>query len=80
LAGARVSARAAAERLGVLQVGDADQLRAWVVEVIDRHPEERRRYQSGEEKLLAFFMGQVMKASRGKADPKAVQELLRSLL
>jgi len=72
--------RAAAERLGVLQVGDTAQLGAWVDGVLAAHPEEQRRYRAGEGKLLAFFMGQVMKASRGKADPKAVQDLLRAAL
>ena len=48
--------------------------------VLAAHPGERSRYGAGDTKLLAFFMGQVMKASRGKADPKAVQPLLRSAL
>ncbi|HWP36898.1 MAG TPA: Asp-tRNA(Asn)/Glu-tRNA(Gln) amidotransferase subunit GatB [Gemmatimonadales bacterium] len=72
--------QAAVERLGLLQVGDQDQLRTWIDSVLQAHPEERRRYQAGETKLLAFFMGQVMRASRGKADPKAAQELLRLTL
>ncbi len=72
--------RAIAERLGLIQVGDADRLGGWVEAVLRAHPDEVRRCKSGEEKLLAFFMGQVMRASRGKADPKRVQELLRERL
>jgi aspartyl-tRNA(Asn)/glutamyl-tRNA(Gln) amidotransferase subunit B len=72
--------KAIVERLGLLQVGDHDQLKTWVDGVLAAHPDERKRYQAGETKLLTFFMGQVMKASRGKADPKAVQELLRKTL
>jgi aspartyl-tRNA(Asn)/glutamyl-tRNA(Gln) amidotransferase subunit B len=72
--------RAVVERLGLLQVGDEDQLRSWIDGVLASHPDERKRYGAGETRLLAFFMGQVMKASRGKADPKAVQELLRAAL
>jgi aspartyl-tRNA(Asn)/glutamyl-tRNA(Gln) amidotransferase subunit B len=68
------------ERLGLVQVGDADQLATWVAGVLDANPGEVQRYQGGEEKLLAFFTGQVMKASRGKADPKRVQEILRERL
>ena len=68
------------ERLGLVQIGDADQLATWVDGVLDANPGEVRRYQGGEEKLLAFFTGQVMKASRGKADPKRVQEILRERL
>jgi aspartyl-tRNA(Asn)/glutamyl-tRNA(Gln) amidotransferase subunit B len=63
-----------------VQVGDAEQLATWVGEVLAAHPAEVQRYQGGEEKLLAFFTGQVMKASRGKADPKRVQEILRERL
>lgn len=72
--------RAVAERLGVLQVGDADQLGAWVDAVLQAYPDEFRRFQAGDDKLLAFFMGQVMRTSKGKADPKRVQELLRERL
>ena len=71
---------AIAQRLGLLQVGDADQLGAWADQVIAAHPDEVKRYRGGEEKLMAFFTGQVMKASRGKADPKRVQEILRERL
>ncbi len=70
----------AIERLGLVQVGDQDQLASWIDAVLQAHPDELRRYRSGEGKLLAFFTGQVMKASRGKADPKAAQELLRRTL
>jgi len=72
--------RAVVERLGLVQVGDAEQLATWVGEVLAAHPAEVQRYQGGEEKLVAFFTGQVMKASRGKADPKRVQEILRERL
>jgi aspartyl-tRNA(Asn)/glutamyl-tRNA(Gln) amidotransferase subunit B len=69
-----------AQRLGLVQVGDAEQLGAWVGQVLEGNASEVRRYRGGEEKLLAFFTGQVMKASRGKADPKRVQEILRERL
>ena len=69
-----------AARLGLVQVADADQLGTWADGVLAANPSEVRRYRGGEEKLLAFFTGQVMKASRGKADPKRVQEILRERL
>ncbi len=69
-----------AQRLGLVQVGDADQLGTWVGQVLEGYPGEVERYRGGEEKLLAFFTGQVMKVSRGKADPKRVQEILRERL
>ena len=70
------SPRAAAERLGLLQVQDADALAAWVDAVIAGHPAEVTRYRAGELKLMAFFTGQVMKQSRGQADPRRVQPML----
>ena len=68
--------RALAERLGLMQVRDESALEGWVDEVVASHPDEVARYRAGETKLMAFFVGQVMKKSRGKADPKAVPALL----
>lgn len=71
---------AIAERLGLVQVGDTDQLAAWMDTVLDAHPTEVQRYRQGETKLLGFFMGAVMKESKGRADPKRVQAALRERL
>jgi Asp-tRNA(Asn)/Glu-tRNA(Gln) amidotransferase B subunit len=60
----------------LLQVQDADALAAWVDAVIAGHPAEVTRYRAGELKLMAFFTGQVMKQSRGQADPRRVQTML----
>ncbi|MEZ0335467.1 MAG: Asp-tRNA(Asn)/Glu-tRNA(Gln) amidotransferase subunit GatB [Gemmatimonadales bacterium] len=68
--------RAVAERLGLVQVSDQGALAAWVEEVVAANPAEVGRYRSGETKLMAFFVGQVMKKSKGKADPKGVQPVL----
>jgi aspartyl-tRNA(Asn)/glutamyl-tRNA(Gln) amidotransferase subunit B len=68
--------REVAERLGLIQVRDEDALRRWVDEVIAAHPEVVARYRAGEIRLMAFLTGQVMKQSRGKADPKGVQLML----
>jgi aspartyl-tRNA(Asn)/glutamyl-tRNA(Gln) amidotransferase subunit B len=73
-------ARAAAERLGLVQVSDEGALSAWVDEVLAAHPGEVNRYRRGETKLMAFFVGQVMKRSKGKADPKGVQPVLQERL
>src|SRR5216110_864884 len=61
--------RNVAEALGVMQVADTGVLAGWVTEVLAAHPAEVVRYKNGEAKLVQFFLGQVMKASRGKADP-----------
>jgi aspartyl-tRNA(Asn)/glutamyl-tRNA(Gln) amidotransferase subunit B len=76
----REAPRAAAERLGLLQVSDEGALGAWVDEVLAGHPDEVARYRLGEAKLIGFFVGQVMKRSSGQADPKGVQAVLRDRL
>jgi aspartyl-tRNA(Asn)/glutamyl-tRNA(Gln) amidotransferase subunit B len=65
---------------GLTQVRDEGQLETWVRSVIDEHPSEVARFRGGEAKLVGFFVGQVMKRSGGKADPKRVSELLRAAL
>jgi aspartyl-tRNA(Asn)/glutamyl-tRNA(Gln) amidotransferase subunit B len=69
-----------AEKLGLVQVSDQAALTTWVEEVLAAHPKEVARFRAGENKLMAFFVGQVMKRSKGKADPKAVQPVLQSRL
>jgi aspartyl-tRNA(Asn)/glutamyl-tRNA(Gln) amidotransferase subunit B len=72
--------RAVAERLGLIQVSDEGALAGWVDEVLAAHPAEVARYRGGEAKLMGFFVGQVMKRSKGKADPKGVQPVLQGKL
>ena len=72
--------RTIAEALGVIQVADSTVVTAWVSEVLGAHATEVGRYKSGETKLMAFFLGQVMKASKGKADPKLAQRVLEERL
>ena len=71
---------AVAERLGLVQVSDQGALGSWVDEVLSLHPAEVARFRGGETKLMAFFVGQVMKRSKGKADPKGVQPVLQDKL
>ena len=68
--------RAIAGRLGVIQVRDTGALAGWIDAVVAAHPDEAARFRAGEAKLTGFFVGQVMKRSGGKADPKAIQPLL----
>jgi aspartyl-tRNA(Asn)/glutamyl-tRNA(Gln) amidotransferase subunit B len=72
--------RVAAERLGLVQVRDQGALSEWVDQVIAAHPGEVARFRDGEAKLMQFFVGQVMKRSKGKADPKGVQPVLNEKL
>lgn len=61
---------------GLEQVSDASELEAAVMAVIQENPEETAAYRSGKTKLFSFFMGQVMKKTKGKADPAAVKQIL----
>jgi aspartyl-tRNA(Asn)/glutamyl-tRNA(Gln) amidotransferase subunit B len=61
---------------GLSQVGDADAIATWVDEVLVEHPEEAKRYLAGEKKLQGVLVGFVMKKSKGRADPKRVNQLL----
>jgi aspartyl-tRNA(Asn)/glutamyl-tRNA(Gln) amidotransferase subunit B len=61
---------------GLSQVGDEDAIATWVDEVLQEHPEEAKRYLAGEKKLQGVLVGFVMKKSKGRADPKRVNQLL----
>ncbi|HJU75954.1 MAG TPA: Asp-tRNA(Asn)/Glu-tRNA(Gln) amidotransferase subunit GatB [Gemmatimonadaceae bacterium] len=65
-----------AEREGLLQVSDDAALTGWIDAVWDAHPAEAQRYAAGEQKLLGVLVGLVMKESKGRADPKRVNQLL----
>jgi aspartyl-tRNA(Asn)/glutamyl-tRNA(Gln) amidotransferase subunit B len=72
--------RAAAARLGLVQVSDQGALTGWVDEVLAAHPGEVARFREGETKLMAFFVGQVMKRSQGRANPEVASSLIREHL
>jgi aspartyl-tRNA(Asn)/glutamyl-tRNA(Gln) amidotransferase subunit B len=72
--------KAVAVRLGLVQVSDQGAIAGWVDEVLAAYPAEVARYRGGELKLMGFFVGQVMKKSKGKADPKGVQPVLQEKL
>jgi aspartyl-tRNA(Asn)/glutamyl-tRNA(Gln) amidotransferase subunit B len=65
---------------GLLQISDASAIEKAVDEIIEKHPKEIERFRAGEEKLLGFFVGQVMKATKGKANPQIVNEILKKKL
>lgn len=71
---------AIAERLNVIQDSNEDSIKGYVLQVIEQHPKEVERYRNGEKQLAGFFMGQLMKVSQGKADPKQANQLMRELL
>ena len=69
-----------AERLNLIQNSDEDALKGFILKVFELNPDEVARYRGGEKQLTGFFMGQLMKVSQGKADPKLANGLLRQLL
>jgi aspartyl-tRNA(Asn)/glutamyl-tRNA(Gln) amidotransferase subunit B len=69
-----------AEKLNLVQDSDEGTILAFIQQVIDENPSEVNRYKNGEKQLTGFFMGQLMKVSKGKADPKSANSLLRSKL
>ncbi|MFO7858342.1 MAG: Asp-tRNA(Asn)/Glu-tRNA(Gln) amidotransferase subunit GatB, partial [Ectothiorhodospiraceae bacterium] len=73
-------ADAVIEAHGLKQVTDTAAIEAMIDEVIAANPQQVEQYRAGKEKLLGFFVGQVMKASGGKANPEQVNELLRRKL
>lgn len=68
------------EEEGLAQVSDESELSAIAETIVNDNPGEAERYRAGEEKLLGFFVGQAMKATRGKGNPQALNELFRSKL
>jgi aspartyl-tRNA(Asn)/glutamyl-tRNA(Gln) amidotransferase subunit B len=65
---------------GLVQVSDESEIEKVLDEILVKNPKEVERFKAGEEKLLGFFAGQVMKATKGKANPKIVNELLKKRL
>ncbi len=67
------------EEKGLKQIADESAIEGIVKEVLEKFPAEVERFKNGEEKLMGFFVGQVMKATKGKANPKIVNSLIRKL-
>ena len=61
-------------------MSDTSALQALVEEAVTKHPEQAQQYRAGKEKLLGFFVGQVMKATQGKANPGELNRLLKERL
>jgi aspartyl-tRNA(Asn)/glutamyl-tRNA(Gln) amidotransferase subunit B len=68
------------EKQGLKQISDASAIEGIIRDVLDNNPKQVEQYRGGQQKLFGFFVGQVMKATQGKANPKQVNELLRKLL
>ncbi len=68
------------EKKGLRQVSDESEIGKVVEEVLQSNPEEVQKYIGGKQKLFGFFVGEIMKKTRGKANPKILNDLLRQKL
>jgi len=68
--------RAIAERRGLRQVTDDQFLRDLVLDIVARHPRQVARFRAGNERIIGFFMGRVMEATGGRADPALASRLV----
>jgi aspartyl-tRNA(Asn)/glutamyl-tRNA(Gln) amidotransferase subunit B len=68
------------EKKGMKQITDTGAIETIIDEVLSNNPGQLAEYRSGKDKLFGFFVGQVMKASKGKANPQQVNELLKRKL
>jgi len=68
------------KELGLAQISDEDELGGVVDEVIGEHPDAAENFRQGKEQALKFLVGQVMRKTRGRANPQLVNEVLRRKL
>ena len=68
------------EEEGLAQLSDESALSDAVAKVLEDNPDELERYRAGKRALFGFFMGEVMKGTGGKSDPKVTRQLLTDAL
>ncbi len=75
-----ISPKKLVDQKGLAMISDSSSLEIFVDELIKNHPEEVKAYKNGKTKLLGFFVGQLMKQTKGKADPKLANRIISSKL
>ncbi|MGB7445084.1 MAG: Asp-tRNA(Asn)/Glu-tRNA(Gln) amidotransferase subunit GatB [Coleofasciculaceae cyanobacterium] len=70
------SAKELVERKGLIKISDTGELETIIEEIVAAHPKELEQYRAGKTKLQGFFVGQVMKKTSGRADPKLTNQIL----
>jgi aspartyl-tRNA(Asn)/glutamyl-tRNA(Gln) amidotransferase subunit B len=65
---------------GLAQISDSSEIERIAAEIIDKNPENLAKYRAGNEGVFKFFVGQVMRATRGQANPQLVNDILKRLL
>ena len=74
------TADAIIEQKGLQQISDSGELEAIITKIVEENPKQVEQYLSGKDKVFGFFVGKVMQATKGKANPKQVNELLKAKL
>ncbi|MEE3097891.1 MAG: Asp-tRNA(Asn)/Glu-tRNA(Gln) amidotransferase GatCAB subunit B, partial [Bacteroidota bacterium] len=69
-----------AEKYNWISQSNEDDLSTVIFQIFKDNPEETKRFKEGEKKLTGFFMGQIMKATKGTADPKLTAKLINQLI
>ena len=73
-------ASAIVEKKGLSQISDEGAIKEIVKKIVDANPNQVEAYKNGKTNLLGFFVGQVMKETKGRANPKTVNEFVRQML
>jgi aspartyl-tRNA(Asn)/glutamyl-tRNA(Gln) amidotransferase subunit B len=73
-------AKSIVQEKGLVQVTDQSAIEGTIAEILENHPEEVKAYHNGKIKLFSFFVGQVMRTTKGKANPKIVNRILKQKL
>jgi len=68
------------EKKGLEQIEDEDELKKIIENILKENPDSVEKYRNGKKKLLGFFVGQVMKETKGKANPQKTNEIIKELL
>jgi len=68
------------EKEGLIQQSDPKELEKIISEVLSKNQDKLTQYKSGKVKLFGYFVGEVMKVSKGKANPQLVNEILKTML
>ena len=68
------------KKYNLIQVSNTSEIERYIQDVLDANPEKVKEFKEGKEKLFGFFIGQIMKVSKGKANPKTVNEILTKKL
>jgi aspartyl-tRNA(Asn)/glutamyl-tRNA(Gln) amidotransferase subunit B len=76
----RTEPEAVVDKYGLGQISDTSELEAIVADTVAGNPAQVEQYRGGKQQVIGFFVGQVMKASGGRANPQVVNDLLRRAL